>query len=184
MADPFIGEIRPFAFAFPPWGWASCDGQQMPIAQNTALFSILGTTYGGNGVSTFNLPNLQGQVPMGAGAGPGLTPRELGSTEGASSVTLSASNFPAHTHSVQCNSGNATVGTASGNFLAKSVKGSASRPASVLSYDMAIPPLASLAADTVSVAGSSTLSQTRANQQPYLPIQLGIALYGEFPSRP
>src|SRR5260370_1263480 len=101
--DPFVGEIRQFGFNFAPTGWAMCNGQLLPISQNTALFSILGTTYGGDGKSTFALPNLQGCVPMGAGAGPGLSPRDLGETGGPEAGTLLAHEMPGPTHPAQCN---------------------------------------------------------------------------------
>jgi len=181
--DPFVGEIRPFSFTRVPYGWASCDGQQMQIAQNSALYSILGTTYGGNGQTTFNLPDMRNKIPLGAGSAPGLTPRDLGCTVGATSVTLSASNLPSHTHAVQVNTDNATATTAATNFPAKSVAGSGSRAAAVSSYATTMTGLASLATDTVSSAGSGNASQTRDIQQPYLPVQLCIALYGIYPSR-
>src|SRR5438034_4503587 len=98
MADPFVAEIRLFGFNFAPKGWAMCNGQLLPISQNTALFSLLGTTYGGNGQTTFALPNLQGSVPMGAGQGQGLSVRDLGEAGGSEAVTLLASEMPAHTH--------------------------------------------------------------------------------------
>lgn len=99
--QPMIGEIRTFAGNFAPRGWALCNGQILPISQYTALFSILGVTYGGNGTSTFALPNLQGSVPLGAGNGPGLTPRVLGEIGGAESVTVLTTEMPAHTHGVK-----------------------------------------------------------------------------------
>src|SRR5262249_34952952 len=98
MADPFIAEIRIFAGTFAPTGWAFCDGQLMAISQNTALFSLLGTTYGGDGKTTFALPNLQGAVPMGRGQGPGLTNRDLGEMGGAQAVTLTSAQMPSHNH--------------------------------------------------------------------------------------
>jgi len=98
MADPFVGEIRIFGFNFAPRGWAFCDGQLLPISQNTALFSLLGTFYGGDGKSTFALPDMQGNAPVGAGDGPGLSPRFLGETAGSSSVTLLVSEIPLHNH--------------------------------------------------------------------------------------
>src|SRR5437867_10086859 len=98
--DPFVAEIRIFPFNFAPRGWAFCNGQLMPISQNTALFSLLGTTYGGDGRSTFGLPNLQGCSPMHPGQGPGLSLHDLGETGGSDSVTLLNSEMPAHTHTV------------------------------------------------------------------------------------
>src|SRR5689334_1143608 len=106
MSDPFVAEIRIFAGNFAPKGWAFCDGQIMSISQNTALFSLLGTTYGGDGRSTFALPNLQGSGPLQQGQGPGLSLYDLGQTGGASAVTLLNSEMPAHSHTAQCNNGN------------------------------------------------------------------------------
>src|SRR5512134_1023679 len=100
MADPFVAEIRIFPFNFAPKGWAWCDGQLMPLSQNTALFSLLGTTYGGNGKSNFALPNLQGAAPMHPGQGPGLSLHDLGETGGSETVTLLQPEIPAHTHSL------------------------------------------------------------------------------------
>src|SRR3954464_9271596 len=109
MADPFVAEIRIFPFNFPPTGWAFCDGQLLPLSQNTALFSLLGTTYGGDGKSTFALPNLQGSVPIQQGQGAGLSQRFLGETDGEPFVTLIQSEIPAHAHNVIATS---TIGTA------------------------------------------------------------------------
>src|ERR1700751_1606672 len=108
MADPFVAEIRIFPFNFAPVGWATCDGQLMPISQNTALFSLLGTQFGGDGKSNFALPNFEGSAPMGLGNGAGLTPRNIGGTGGESSVTLLLSQMPQHNHTV-------TGNTAGGN---------------------------------------------------------------------
>src|SRR2546427_3180610 len=109
MASPFVAEIRIFGFNFPPRGWAFCDGQILPISQNTALFSLLGTTYGGDGKSNFALPNLQGSAPIQQGQGPGLSLRELGETGGEQTVTLIESEMPAHTHGVQAGSAAGTL---------------------------------------------------------------------------
>src|SRR5688572_26556496 len=100
MADPFVAEIRIYPFNFAPRGWAFCNGQLMPLSQNTALFSLLGTTYGGDGRSTFGLPNLQGSAVMHPGQGPGLSLRSLGETGGSDTVTLLQSGIPAHTHAL------------------------------------------------------------------------------------
>jgi microcystin-dependent protein len=107
MADPFVAEIRIFPFNFAPRGWAFCDGQLLPISQNTALFSLCGTTYGGDGRSTFALPNLQGRAPMHPGQGPGLSLRDLGEVGGSETVTLIESETPAHSHSVSTSSAGA-----------------------------------------------------------------------------
>src|SRR5512139_3604600 len=106
MSDPFIGEIKMVGFNFAPLGWAFCNGQIMPIVQNTALFSLLGTLYGGDGKTTFGLPNLQGRVPIGFGNGTGLTPRTLAQTGGATTVTLNASQAPVHSHAAMGTTGN------------------------------------------------------------------------------
>src|SRR2546425_7048441 len=105
MASPFLSEIKIVSFNFPPKGWAFCNGQLLPINQNQALFSLLGTTYGGDGKSNFALPNLQGSVPMQAGQGPGLSLRDLGETGGEQTVALLETEMPAHSHSVRCVSG-------------------------------------------------------------------------------
>ena len=121
MSAPFLGEIRMFGFNFPPRGWAFCSGQLLPISQNTALFSILGTTYGGNGTSTFALPNLQGAAPMNSGQGPGLTNRVLGETGGSPAVTLIATQMPIHSHTLECSTNLADQHGAAGNIPAPGV---------------------------------------------------------------
>src|SRR5271170_5869901 len=103
MSTPYLSEIRIFSFDYAPEGWAMCNGQTLPISQNTALFALLGTTYGGNGTTTFALPNLQSRVAVHQGQGSGLSPYVIGETTGAESVTLLASQMPSHTHSIQCN---------------------------------------------------------------------------------
>src|SRR6266446_4889645 len=100
MADPFVAEIRMFGFNFPPTGWASCDGQILPISQNTALFSLLGTTYGGDGITTFALPDLRGRSAIGIGQGPGLSSRLLGEMDGIPQIALSDAQMPAHNHTL------------------------------------------------------------------------------------
>ena len=112
MSDPFLAEIRMFGFNFAPTGWAFCDGQIMPIGQNTALFSLLGTMYGGDGATTFALPNLQGAAPLQTGQGPGLSDRAQGETGGQVSVTLTEAEMPSHNHALGC-------GTASGRAPAR-----------------------------------------------------------------
>src|SRR5258707_11518345 len=106
--DPFVAEIRIFGFNFAPTGWATCDGQLMPISQNTALFSLLGTTYGGNGTSNFALPDLQGSAPMHPGQGPGLSLHDLGEVGGSQTQTLLEGEIPSHSHSLRASAGRAT----------------------------------------------------------------------------
>jgi microcystin-dependent protein len=120
MSEPFIGEIKMFAGGFAPRGYAFCNGQLLAIQQNAALFSILGTTYGGNGIQTFGLPNLQGRMPMHWGNGPGLTPRVIGETSGTETVTLLTPNLPAHSHAIAipCNTSDGTVGNPQNQVLA------------------------------------------------------------------
>lgn len=162
MANPFIGEVKMISFNFPPKGWALCNGQLLSIAQNQALFSILGTTYGGNGQTTFALPNLQGSVPMHFGNG-----FNLGQVGGSQNVTLNA-NQAGHSHPVKATA-TATTNTAAGNFPAASasnIYGSAS--------------------DTTmnaGIVGQQGGSQPHNNLQPYLVINFVIALVGVFPSR-
>src|SRR5688500_9691682 len=124
MADPFVAEIRIFPFNFAPKGWAWCDGQLMPLSQNTALFSLLGTTYGGNGKSNFALPDLQGRAPMHPGQGPGLSLHDLGETGGSGTVTLLESEIPAHNHIFGTTFENGTQGSLTPDvILARSVAG-------------------------------------------------------------
>src|SRR5712691_12774142 len=125
MANPFLAEIRIFPFNFPPKGWAFCDGQILPLSQNTALFSLLGTTYGGDGKSNFALPNMQGNAPIHPGQGPGLSLHDLGETGGSETVTLLDSEMPAHSHAMQSAptivSADSSVCT--GNSMGKSAQG-------------------------------------------------------------
>src|SRR5436305_8346581 len=120
MSDQFVAEIRIFPFNFPPTGWAFCAGQLMPISQNTALFSLLGTTYGGDGKSTFALPNMQGNAPMQQGQGQGLSLRDLGEMSGVETVTLLQSEMPVHTHAMQASNQQGTDRTPQGEVLARS----------------------------------------------------------------
>jgi microcystin-dependent protein len=173
MSDPFVAEIRIFPFNFPPTGWAFCDGQLMPISQNTALFSLLGTTYGGDGKSTFALPDLQGSAPMQPGQGQGLSERFLGEMSGTESVTLLVSEIPLHTHTVNCG-GNFSVGDTNvptANIIAKSSNGNAYGPAQNLTP---------MAFQGLPPAGGSLPHN---NMQPYLTLNFCIALQGVFPAR-
>ena len=172
MAEPFIAEIRIFASNFAPRGWAFCNGQLLPIAQNTALFAIIGTTYGGDGRTTTALPNLQGRAPMHPGSGPGLTTRRLGEKGGSDTVTLSEAQMPSHTHTLRALSAPASVfAPTADTTLARSVGGNAYQTSS---------PDTTLNAGTVLSTGGS---QAHNNTQPFLAMNFIIALTGLFPSR-
>jgi len=175
MSDPFVAEIRIFPFFFAPKGWAFCDGQLMPISQNTALFSLLGTTYGGDGKSTFALPNMQGNAPMQPGQGQGLSLRDLGEMSGVESITLLVSEIPVHTHSMKASIENATQKTLTPNItLASSVSGS-------LYQDNTNSNLVQMAFQALPPAGGGLPHN---NMQPYLTLNFCIALQGIFPQRP
>jgi microcystin-dependent protein len=168
--DPFVAEIRIFAGNFAPQGWALCDGRLLPIQQNTTLFQLIGTTYGGDGISNFALPDLRGCSPMHQGQGPGLSHRDLGEHGGEEIVTLDLSQIPGHTHQMTASNG-ASAHTPKDNRLGES--------ASAKIYG---PPgnLVPMAAVAVSPTGAS---QPHNNRQPYLVLNFIIALQGLFPSR-
>lgn len=167
--EPFIGTIMLFSFNFAPRGWAACNGQLMPIAQNSALFSLLGTQYGGDGRTTFALPDLRGRVPMGQGQGPGLSNYTIGQAAGEEQVTLSSAQLPPHTHGVNA-AASATSKAPMGNLPAVSTAGSAYGPTAA----------GTMAAGMVQSAGNG---QPHSNLQPYLVGNWCIALQGVFPSR-
>jgi microcystin-dependent protein len=170
VSDQFLAEIRIFPFNFPPTGWAFCNGQLMPISQNTALFSLLGTYYGGDGKSTFALPDLQGSAPMQPGQGQGLSQRFLGEQSGVESITLLVSEIPVHSHSFSqsvrpvdnLNPGGLALGTGNDVYA----------PA---------PPTVNLAFQALPPAGGGLPHN---NMQPYLTLNFCIALQGIFPQRP
>jgi len=173
MSDQFVAEIRIFPFNFPPTGWAFCDGQIMPISQNTALFSLLGTTYGGDGKSTFALPDLQGSAPMQPGDGPGLSRHDLGETGGSETVTLLQSEIPAHSHGVLANVNPA-------NLAAPSPVRSLARSAPGVAYKASPQADAPFALQTIAPTGGTL---PHPNMQPYLTLNFCIALQGVFPPR-
>lgn len=176
MADPFLGEIRAFAFGFVPNGWASCNGQTMSISQNTALFSIIGTAYGGNGTSTFNLPDLQGRAPMNQGAGTGLTPRSVGDTPGENGVALQVAEMPAHAHRID----GATSTTSAPPATAPQSNSWLSREAGSSIYsDQA--PNTLFAPQALGITGQGLAHE---NRQPFLALNFCISLAGNFPPRP
>jgi microcystin-dependent protein len=174
MADQFVAEIRMFAGNFAPVGWAFCNGQIMPISQNTALFSLLGTNYGGNGVSNFALPNLQGVAPIQQGQGPGLSPRVIGEAGGSPTVTLLATELPAHTHAAHAVAGGADATNPAGELWANQA-GRTPPPAYASSANTAMSQAA------LATAGGG---QPHNNMPPYLAVNFIIALQGIFPSRP
>jgi len=175
MSNPFLAEIRIFAGNFAPKGWALCNGQLMPISQNTALFSLLGTTYGGDGKSTFALPNLQGSAPMQQGQGAGLSLRDLGETGGEQNVTLLQAEMPAHSHSAQ---------GSTGSNQTKPVNNAWASGAKVGGGDLYVPtnPQTNVQMNPfgTSIAGSSLPHN---NMMPYLCLTFIIALQGVFPPR-
>jgi microcystin-dependent protein len=177
MSSPFVAEIRIFGFNFAPKGWATCDGQILPLSQNTALFSLLGTTYGGNGQTTFALPNLQGSAPLQQGQGPGLSLRDLGETGGEQTVTLLDTEMPAHSHTAASANaaGGGTLLSPAGNIWANP----STRRATVNMY-AAGPGNAPMDAGTLTPAGGS---QPHNNMPPYLCLNFCIALQGIFPPR-
>lgn len=176
MSEPFIGEIKIFGFNFPPRGWAQCNGQLLPINQNSALFSLLGTIYGGDGETSFGLPELRGRFPMHYGSGPGLTTRPIGQKDGSQTETLTANQIPAHTHT--------------GTVKASTSVGNSASPAT------AIPSVSNdgesnyttAGSDTTMATGSLTVDSTGGDQAhnnlpPYLALNFCIALIGVFPSQ-
>jgi microcystin-dependent protein len=175
MSDKFVAEIRIFPFNFAPVGWALCNGQLLPISQNTALFSLLGTTYGGDGKSNFALPNMQGNTPMQQGQGPGLSLRDLGELGGEQAVTLLQTEMPAHAHTAIAATGTGQ-GNPSTNAWASGLKTGPSlySPPGANSKDVAMSPLA------LSIAGGNLPHN---NMMPYLTLNFCIALQGIFPPR-
>lgn len=173
--DPFVAEIRIFPFSFAPKGWAFCDGQILPLSQNTALFSLLGTVYGGDGKSNFALPNMQGNAPMHPGQGPGLSLHDLGETGGSETVSLLESEIPSHSHNVEAAANPSLVATPSPAV-------SIGRSKTVNAY---LPTanslaLANMSDQTIAPAGGD---QPHNNMQPYLTLNFCIALQGVYPPR-
>jgi len=170
--DPFLAEIRIFPFgSFAPKGWAFCDGQLLPLSQNTALFSLLGTTYGGDGKSNFALPDLQGRAPMHPRQGPGLSLHDLGETGGSDTVTLLESEMPAHSHGLSASQGDGNDTSPAAELTATGIGVNAFAAAG---------PLVQLDAKATPIAGGG---QPHNNLQPYLTLQFCIALQGVYPPR-
>ena len=170
--DPFVAEIRIFPFNFAPKGWAFCDGQILPISQNTALFSLLGTTYGGDGKSNFALPNMQGNSPMHPGQGPGLSLHDLGEMGGSDTVSLLESEMPSHSHTMQVSSQLATANAPAGQLYAMGD--------GINLYGSAANNLTMMSGQSLAPAGGD---QPHNNLQPYLTLNFCIALQGVYPPR-
>ena len=173
--DPFVAEIRIFPFNFAPRGWAWCNGQLLPISQNTALFSLLGTTYGGNGQSNFALPNLQGSAAMFSGQGPGLSLRSLGETGGSQTVTLTVTAMPSHTHTINAKTGG---GTANPTNMVWGTSNAGKSAANF--YAPAAPSPVNMNAVALANTGGN---QPHNNMMPYLTLNFNIALQGVYPPR-
>ena len=173
MADPFVAEIRIFPFNFAPAGWAFCGGQLLPLSQNTALFSLLGTTYGGDGKSNFALPNLQGRAPMHPGQGPGLSLHDLGETGGSETVTLLTSEMPAHNHEMRAS-------TQPGEDPAPGPTEALARSVGASLYQTTTTPVVPMSSNAVAPAGGDLPHN---NMMPYLTLSFCIALQGVFPPR-
>jgi microcystin-dependent protein len=181
MADSFIGEVRILGCTFAPDQWAQCNGQTMPVGQNQALFALIGNIYGGQAPTTFGLPNMQGRAPVGAGAGPDLTPRTLGESDGAAGVSLSVSQLPSHSHNM-----NAAIATGVLDgpmpgplaYLSRQLDETTSSPTALNTYTTATSPIAQLAPATISSFG---VAGNHENRQPYLAINFCISLAGMFP---
>lgn len=170
--EPLLGEIKLFAGNFAPRGWALCDGQLLSISQNTALFSLLGTTYGGDGRTTFALPDLRGRVPIHAGNGPGLSSKSLGELSGTETNVLSISNLPSHSHTINAVSEDGNESSPAGNL-----------PAGTKLLDKEYSGASATATMNASMVGNTGGNQAVNNMQPYLTVNYIIALQGIYPSR-
>jgi microcystin-dependent protein len=171
MSEPFVGEIRMFAGNFAPRGWAFCDGQLLAVSQNDALFSLLGTIYGGDGRTTFGLPDVRGRLPVHAGTGPGLSARRLGSEGGSETVTLTVNQMASHTHDFVANAADATDISPAGRTVAKGVG---------VAYLAAQAQDTSMSSNMVTNTGGS---RSHTNLMPALCVNFIISLFGIYPSR-
>ena len=171
MSNPFLGEIRMAGFNFAPRGWAFCAGQLLPISQNDALYALVGKTYGGDGQSTFGMPDLRGRVPINQGQGPGLNNYVMGQMAGTESVTLTTAQMPSHSHQINAANGGARSANPAGNLLGGG-------EADIYTHDTA-----NAVALSQNVIASNGGNQPHENMQPYLCINFFIALEGVFPSR-
>lgn len=171
MSEPFVGEIRMFAGNFAPRSWALCDGQLLAISQNDALFSLFGTIYGGDGQSTFGLPDMRGRVPLHAGSGPGLSPRQLGSKSGSETVTLTSNELPSHSHDYSANTQAGNSNTPAANVVA-----ARDAAATYIETDQD----ENMATTSIANVGGS---QSHTNLMPTTCVNFIVALFGIYPSR-
>lgn len=186
MSEPFFGEIRLLPYTFAPQGWAWCNGQQMSISQNPALYSILQTYYGGDARQVFNLPNLKGRAPMHWGNGPGLTPRALGKTSGDATVTLTAQQVANHTHTAQASTatGSQTTPTSSSYPALMNVPATGTtKLIGILGYGAPDTNTTPLAPTALATAGNASGVASHENRQPCLALNFCIAIDGLYPSR-
>ncbi|MFJ6328438.1 MULTISPECIES: phage tail protein [unclassified Rhizobium] len=175
MTQPFLGEIQLFGFNFPPSGWAFCNGATLPIRQNTALFSLIGIQYGGDGTNTFQLPNFANRAGCNQGQGPGLSSRQIGEPFGTNGITLTQSEMPAHSHSLTIYN----QGTPTKRASSPSSGNSLSTPTASNPFLSGSQPNAQFAPNVIGIAGAN---QPHENRQPYLAVNFSIALNGAFPS--
>jgi microcystin-dependent protein len=172
MSEPFLGELRLVPYNFAPAGWAFANGQVLPISQNTALFSLLGTTYGGNGTTTFQLPDLRGRVPISSGAGPGLSSYTIGETLGVESVTLTVTQMPSHSHLVNASGNKENKASPIGNYPASDATGITAEYSTASTGEM-----------NASMIATTGGGEPHENRQPGLVLNWIIALQGIFPAR-
>jgi len=177
MADPYVGEIRPFAFGFAPLGWLACNGQSVSVAQYQALYAVIGNIYGGTPNQTFNLPDLQGRAPVGMGTGPGLTPRNLNDKFGSEKVALTLNQMPVHTHTASAEQENATTPNPQGMIVAAS--------STTTKFYKDSPQAANIVAmNGATVQAFAGSGQPHENRQPYQVLNFCINYDGNFPERP
>lgn len=177
MTDPYIGEIRAVGFNFAPYQWAFCDGQMLPISSFTALYSLLGTTYGGDGRTTFALPNMMDRSPMGQGRGPGLTDTIMGERQGVATITLNESQLPSHSHQVSVTAETGDTDNPTGAYTAQAISRGRPSPTYRQTFDNPV----SMGPNTLHAVGGN---EAHENVQPYLCIPYVISLEGIYPTRP
>jgi len=183
MSNPFLGEIRMFAGNFAPRGWAFCNGQLLAISQNDALYALIGTTYGGDGVNTFGVPDMRGRLPLGMGQGPGLSTYVIGQMAGTESVTLTLPQTPAHSHTLNATSANGNVAVPNNQTLPAAPDAATPHTTASLYVEATPNTVVQNAMDPTSISASGGGNQPHENRMPMLAFNFIIALEGVFPSR-